>query len=160
MLAQDFPALIYIATHSRGDPTNMNQLTHYEHDKVALTAAQELVDTTLQPAMNFGIAPWRLITDPGLGFAKNIQQNFELMRNISTFKHHALNLPLLVGPSRKSFIGHALQQDSRQTVPPHLRDWATAGACCALIPSADIVRVHNVRGVKDALLLADAISRR
>jgi dihydropteroate synthase len=100
-----------------------------------------------------GIRRDRIIVDPGLGFGKTPEQNLVLMRRLHEFR--ALGLPLLVGASRKSFIGLPLG------LPPQERDEGTAATTAlAVAAGADIVRVHNVRMNIRAARIADAIYRK
>jgi dihydropteroate synthase len=99
-----------------------------------------------------GIRRDRMIVDPGLGFGKTPDQNLVLMRRLGEFC--ALGLPLLIGASRKSFIGRSLN------LPPQERDEGTAATTAlAIAAGADIVRVHNVRVNVRAARVADAIAR-
>ncbi|MDQ2996940.1 MAG: dihydropteroate synthase, partial [Chloroflexota bacterium] len=99
-----------------------------------------------------GIPRERIIVDPGLGFGKTPTQNLELMRRLGELR--ALNLPLLVGASRKSFIGLPLG------LPPSERDEGTAATTAlAIAAGADIVRVHNVQMNLRAARITDAIVR-
>lgn len=99
-----------------------------------------------------GIPPERIIVDPGLGFGKTPAQNLELMRRLGDLR--ALNLPMLIGASRKSFIGLPLG------LPPGERDEGTAATTAlAIAAGADIVRVHNVKMNVRAARIADAILR-
>ncbi len=99
-----------------------------------------------------GIRRERIIVDPGLGFGKTPDQNLVLMRRLHEFQ--GLGLPVLVGASRKSFIGQALN------LPPQERDEGTAAVTALAIQAgADIVRVHNVKMNVRAARIADAIVR-
>jgi len=99
-----------------------------------------------------GIPRQRIIIDPGLGFGKTPTQNLELMRRLSELR--TLDLPLLVGASRKSFIGLPLN------LPPSERDEGTAATTAlAIAAGADIVRVHNVKMNFRAARTADAIMK-
>ena len=112
-----------------------------------------LFRSQIEQAMTAGIARSHLIIDPGIGFAKTGQQNLQLLRRLSEFC--CLGVPLLVGPSRKSFIGQILQQSI-----PKQRVWGTAAACCAAIAGgADILRLHDVGEMRDVCRVADAIWR-
>ena len=94
-----------------------------------------------------------LAIDPGIGFAKTGPQNLSLLREIAQFK--ALGCPILVGPSRKSFIGQILNQPD-----PQQRVWGTAAACCAAIQGgADILRIHDGAAMREVCQVADAIWR-
>ena len=91
--------------------------------------------------------------DPGIGFAKNLEQNLEIFRRLTELTK--LNCPILIGPSRKSFIGKILNQPD-----PKARVWGTAAACCAAIfNGADILRIHDVEQIRDVSMVADAIWR-
>lgn len=102
----DLP-VAYIAMHMRGDPQTMQQLTDY--GDVVSDVAYELGDAVTR-AQTAGVAPWRLILDPGIGFAKTFSQNLALMRNLSEFKRLLQDYPLLLGPSRKAFLGVLTKQ--------------------------------------------------
>jgi dihydropteroate synthase len=140
-----------VLMHIRGTPKTMQQLTQYD-DVVADVAAA--LKERAAAAIAAGIQPDRIILDPGIGFAKTVDQNLALLRGIPTLR--SLGHPLLIGPSRKSFIGHILNQPE-----PTQRVWGTAAACCAAIAHhADIVRVHDVAEMVDVCRVADAIWRR
>jgi dihydropteroate synthase len=103
-------------------------------------------------AVSRGIRHERIVVDPGLGFGKTPEQNLVLLRRLSELR--SLGLPLLVGASRKSFVGLALG------LPPEERDEGTAAATALAIQAgADIVRVHNVRMNVRAARVADAVVR-
>jgi dihydropteroate synthase len=140
----------FIMMHIRGTPQTMQQLTDYQ-DLIA--EILQFFEQQIDRAVKVGIERSRIIIDPGIGFAKNYSQNLELLRRTSEFK--ALGLPILVGASRKSFIGRILNQND-----PKMRVWGTAAACCAAIAgSADILRVHDVAQISDVCKVADAIWR-
>lgn len=140
----------FIMMHIRGTPQTMQQLTDYQ-DLIAEII--QFFEQQIDRATKTGIERSRIIIDPGIGFAKNYAQNLELLRRTSEFK--ALGLPILVGASRKSFIGRILNQND-----PKMRVWGTAAACCAAIAgSADILRVHDVAQISDVCKVADAIWR-
>ncbi len=140
----------YILMHMRGTPTTMQQMTDY-NDVVGevLTFLQIQIDR----AIECGIDRSQIIVDPGIGFAKTYPQNIELIRQLDRFK--SLDLPLLVGVSRKSFIGKVLAQPD-----PNQRLWGSAAACSAAIDrGVDILRVHDVKEMVDVCRVADAIYR-
>lgn len=139
-----------ILMHIRGTPQTMQQLTEYQ-DLVG--EIQAFLQERLEAAIAAGIDPAHLMIDPGIGFAKTYSQNLELLRCVSEFR--GLGCPILIGPSRKSFIGHILSQPD-----PQQRVWGTAAACCAAIAGgADVVRVHDVAEMRDVCRVADAIWR-
>jgi dihydropteroate synthase len=139
-----------ILMHLRGTPQTMQQLTEYG-DLVG--EVYQFLAGQIDRALKAGIERSRLIADPGIGFAKTYEQNLELLRRLPEFC--ALGVPILVGPSRKSFIGHLLNQPE-----PKLRLWGTAAACCgAIAGGADILRVHDVAPMLDVCRVADALWR-
>jgi len=139
-----------ILMHIRGTPQTMQQLTEYQ-DLVG--EIQAFLQDRIKAAIAAGIDPAHLMIDPGIGFAKTYSQNLELLRRVSEFR--ALGCPILIGPSRKSFIGHILNQPE-----PQQRVWGTGAACCAAIAGgADVVRVHDVAEMRDVCRVADAIWR-
>ncbi len=139
-----------ILMHLRGTPQTMQTLTDYQD---LLREILDFLKKQIDKAQKVRIPFEHLIIDPGIGFAKNYEQNIELLQRLSEFQ--ALNCPILVGASRKSFIGRILQQDD-----PKQRVWGTAAACCAAIAEgADILRVHDVAQMKDVIRVADVIWR-
>ena len=139
-----------ILMHRRGTPQTMQQLTDYGDLTQEICAF--LREQTDQ-ALALGIPPEHIILDPGIGFAKTAEQSVALLHDLSAFR--SLGFPVLVGPSRKSFIGHILQEPD-----PQKRVWGTAAACCAAIAQgADIVRVHDVAEMVQVCRVMDAIWR-
>ena len=139
-----------ILMHLRGNSQTMQNLTDYDD---LILDIQQFFEHQIQKALQVGIAKKNLILDPGIGFAKTASQNLDLLRQLSQFR--GFDLPLLVGPSRKSFIGHILQQPD-----PQKRVWGTAAACCAAIANgANILRVHDVAEMVQVCRVADEIWR-
>jgi dihydropteroate synthase len=138
----------YIMMHMRGTPATMQQMTDYDD---VVTEILAFFETQIERAIACGIDRDRLIIDPGIGFAKTYQQSIELIRHLDRFQ--ILDLPLLVGVSRKSFIGKILDQPD-----PDRRLWGTAAACCATIAGgAHILRVHDVAEMVDVSRVADVM---
>ena len=140
----------YVLMHSRGDSVAMDGLARYGDVVVdvrdALLAASE-------EAMASGVRREQLIWDPGLGFAKTTEQNLALLRDLAVLR--AEGVPLLVGPSRKRFIG-AVLEESRPTA----RIWGTAAVCAqAITARADVLRVHDVGPIAQTARMVDAIVR-
>jgi dihydropteroate synthase len=105
-------------------------------------------------AASAGVPTERIIVDPGLGFAKDARHTYEALARLDSFAD--LGRPLLVGPSRKSFLTRPLGTP----VPPLERDWATAAAVtAAVLAGAHIVRVHAVREMRQVALVAEEIRR-
>ncbi|XHX76963.1 MAG: dihydropteroate synthase [Stenomitos frigidus ULC029] len=139
-----------VLMHIRGTPQTMQQLTDYDD---LINDILTFLKARIDAAIACGVDRSRIAIDPGIGFAKTYAQNLEILRRLPQF--HALGYPLLVGASRKSFIGHILNQPD-----PQQRVWGTAAACCAAIAGkADLLRVHDVKEMKDVCRVADALIR-
>lgn len=107
----------------------------------------------VEAARAAGIPPYRMILDPGLGFGKTVAQNLELVDRLEELRE--LGFPILVGPSRKSFIGYTLN------LPPEERLEGTAAVVAvSIVRGADIVRVHDVEPILRVARMTDAIVRR
>jgi len=104
-------------------------------------------------ALENGIRPSQIVLDPGIGFGKTVNQNFEVIDRLDVIKD--LGYPILVGPSRKSFLGYTLD------LPPSDRIEGTAAAVALSVArGADVVRVHDVGVMTRVVRIADAIVRR
>jgi dihydropteroate synthase len=137
-----------IVGHTRGTPETMQQNPHF--DDVLGEVATEL-GVSLAAARAAGIPDERLAVDPGIGFGKRLEDNLALLANAGSLGE-TLGLPVLVGPSRKRFLG-SLTGD-----PLECRDAATAAACAvAIFAGADAVRVHDVAGAVRAAAVAGAL---
>lgn len=141
--------------HMRGTPATMNTLTNYEPEGLIPTIAKELLERVAE-AEAAGIRRWRIILDPGIGFAKTQDQNLEILRRMDELRDWPglRGLPWLIGTSRKKFIGNVTGVKI-----PRERDWGTAATVTAAIQGgADIVRVHSPSMALVAKM-ADAIFR-
>ena len=143
----------YVLGHWRGDPATMNERAVYT-DVVAEVVA-ELADRT-EVALAAGVDPALLVLDPGLGFAKDAEHNWELLARLDALA--ALGHPLLVGASRKRFLGALLAGPDGVPAPPPARDAATA-ALTAILAARGVwgVRVHEVGPSADAVRVAAAL---
>jgi dihydropteroate synthase len=140
----------YIMMHMLGTPRTMQQMTDYDD---VVEEVLDYFETQIDRAVKSGIDRTNMIIDPGIGFAKKYQQSIELIRQLDRFQ--VLDLPILVGVSRKSFIGKILDQPD-----PNRRLWGTAAASCAAIArGADILRVHDVVEMVDVSRVADVMFR-
>lgn len=131
----------YIAMHMRGNPSTMSQLTHY--DNVTAEVMHELSERINRLTLA-GVND--IIIDPGFGFAKTTEQNFELLRNIELL--HELGYPLLVGVSRKSMIYKSLNITASEAL-----NGTTVINTLALQAGAAILRVHDVKAAHEAIKL-------
>ncbi|CDN16089.1 Dihydropteroate synthase [Richelia intracellularis] len=139
-----------VMMHIRGNPQTMQQQTNYQN---LMGEIGDFLSGQVDAATSAGIPREKVIIDPGIGFAKNYEQNLEILRSLAELRK--LNCPILVGASRKSFIGHILNEPEAKK-----RVWGTAAACCAAIfNGADILRVHDVQAMDDIRLVTDAIFR-
>jgi len=136
-----------VLMHMRGEPKDMQEHTDYL-DVVA--DVRDELRQRMEAATAEGIDPERIAVDPGLGFAKTFEQNLLLMKEIRAFTE--LGRPVLVGPSRKSFIGRVLDAEVDR------RLMGTAGAVAWLAShGANVVRVHDVEEMVHVVRLVDAI---
>jgi dihydropteroate synthase len=108
-------------------------------------------------ARKSGVAKSQLILDPGIGFGKSFAQNYELLQKLSQLAK--LGYPLLVGTSRKGFLGATLARDGKPA-PPEERIWGTAATVTAsILNGAQIVRVHDVAEMVQVARVADCLAR-
>ena len=141
----------YVITHSRGNSQNMNQLSKYDN---LLSEVKFSLDRLIKNALEKNISKKNIIIDPGIGFSKNLNQNLEILRNLDIFKN--FDLPILIGASRKRFIGEILNE-----INPKERDIGTLAVSCLCSHfNIDIVRVHNVKMNYQILKVADRINRK
>lgn len=137
-----------VLMHMRGTPETMQVDPHY--DDVAREVGEEL-RRALDSAHSAGIADDRVVVDPGIGFAKNQGHNLRMLAELGRL--HTLGRPILLGVSRKAFIGALLGG-----MEPARRGVGTAAACvAALLQGVRIFRVHDVALVREALTVAEAI---
>lgn len=136
-----------VLMHMRGDPSTMSSFASYE--SVAAEVARELA-ARVEHALAARISRESIVVDPGIGFAKSAEQSLALLGNLGPIC--GLGFPLMVGPSRKSFLGAVLD------VPPSGRLHGTVAACvAAYLQGARIFRVHDVEPVVQALRVMEAI---
>ncbi|KAM3109180.1 dihydropteroate synthase [Phormidesmis sp. 146-33] len=136
--------------HLRGTPKTMQTLTDYDD---LIGEIYQFLSERLEVAIASGVDRQQIILDPGIGFAKKYAHNLEILRRLPDFQ--SLNCPILVGVSRKSFIGHLLNQPD-----PQKRVWGTAAACVsAIVGGAHLLRVHDLPEMREVCRVADAIWR-
>ena len=141
----------FVITHSRGNSNNMNELSKYNN---LLNEVKISLENLIKNALDKNISRKNIIVDPGIGFSKDLNQNLEILRNLDFFKK--LNLPILIGASRKRFIGEILNEQN-----PKERDIGTLAISCLCSNfNIDIVRVHNVKINYEILKVADRIYRK
>lgn len=139
-----------VLMHMKGTPRTMQKSPRYD-DLMGEVAG--FLDASIKKALDSGIRQDRIIIDPGIGFGKTLAHNTEILEKLAELK--MFGRPILVGVSRKRFIGKILDAGVSE------RRWGTAAAVCAAIAGgADIVRVHDVREIKDVVRVWDAIHKR
>lgn len=133
----------YILMHMRGTPKNMASMTDYTN--VTVEVIKSLADKVNRLAL-LGVND--VIVDPGFGFSKTIEQNYELLKNLEIF--HELDRPMLVGVSRKSMIYKPLN-----STPQEALNGTTVLNTIALLTGASILRVHDVKEAVEAIKLVE-----
>ena len=140
----------YVITHSRGCSQNMDKYASYEN--VFQETFDELIQLT-NIALDKGISPTQIIWDPGIGFAKNTNHNIYILKQLEDYL--ISGYPLLVGPSRKRFIGDITKEGKAEK-----RIWGTAAVVSRCVQAnVSIVRVHDVEAIHKTILMADSIWR-
>lgn len=144
----------FVVMHWRGFSEGMNRLAVYDDVLAEVTAE---LRARIDAVVAGGIAPERLVVDPGLGFAKNAEHDLALVAHLPRLR--ALGFPLLVAASRKRFLGRVLAGSADASPPPaRERDAATAAvSAIAAHQGAWAVRVHEVRATADAVRVARAV---
>ena len=143
---------LYVLMHSRGDSQSMDGLIDYGPRGVVSGVLEELQRAS-ERALAAGLRRDQLIWDPGLGFAKTTEQNLELLRGLPLLR--AEGIPLLVGPSRKRFIGAVLEEPRAKA-----RLWGTAAVVAQCVSvGVDVVRVHDGGPIVQVARMADALWR-
>ena len=138
-----------VLNHSRGSFSEMAGYQHATYDDVTFDVANELL-AAVEAAEDCGLNRDQIVLDPGLGFAKTPEQNCAVLRELPVLA--ATGLPIMVGPSRKRFLGTITGKDVSD------RDTATAAACvAALFGGAYLFRVHDVARVRQSLVVAEAL---
>lgn len=175
------PQIAYVLSHTRGDISNMSHLTEYDNGNgeerefifnkrcqtkgtgIIRNIAREMCNR-YEVALDKGVRRWQIVLDPGLGFAKNGKQNLQIIRQLSMLKNYSRlsengqyvtfrNIPLLLGPSRKAFIGNITKEPNAEQ-----RDFATGAVAASCVGfGADMVRVHDYANCSKALKVADAL---
>lgn len=138
--------------HSRGTPKDMQQLPPVEDIMSEVISG---LRESVAVAERHGVARTRIAIDPGIGFGKTVEQNVELIAKLNQLASAFPDLPLMIGTSRKSFIGKLLNG-----APADERLYGTiASIVAAIMNGAHIVRVHDVKATVEAVTVADAIKR-
>lgn len=140
-----------ILMHTRGWPRDMNRGSWIYEGGVAQAVARSL-EASVSRAVEAGIARDRLIVDPGIGFGKTVAENIDLLAGLDVLAR--LGRPIMIGTSRKSFLGHLTGRGVED------REFGTAATVAlAIARGADFVRVHDVEHMADVVRVSDALVR-
>ncbi len=136
-----------VLMHIHGTPRTMQRKIVYKN------LVREIYDelkNSIEICLEIGIKSDKIIIDPGIGFGKACEHNLEILNRLEEFK--ALQYPILIGTSRKSFIGKVLGKDFR-----HRLFGTAATVCSGILKGAHMIRVHDVKDIKDTVKMTDAI---
>jgi dihydropteroate synthase len=142
-----------ILMHMRGEPGTM-QKGPFARD--VMKDVRNGLRAAVRRAREAGVAKSQIIVDPGIGFGKSFEQNYELLNRLPEIV--ALGFPVLVGTSRKAFLGATLAENGK-LLPPEERIWGTAATVTAsVLGGAHIVRVHDVKEMAQVARVADCVT--
>ena len=142
--AEEVPVVLM---HMQGTPQTMQQNPSYAD---VVEEVKAFLESRIQFAVKAGVSRERIIIDPGIGFGKNLDHNLALLRGLAALT--ALGRPVLVGTSRKTFIGKLLEAG-----PEERLEGSLAAAVAAALAGANIIRVHDVKEAARAIRIADAL---
>jgi dihydropteroate synthase len=141
--------------HMRGDPKTMQVSPRYED---LLGEIRDFLASAVAMAEQQGVPRSRLILDPGIGFGKTLEHNLQVIKFLPEFA--ALDMPLLLGPSRKAFLRRLVKPDEETDIPadrPEVEIGTQAAVAAAVLNGAHIVRVHDVANTVATIKVVDAI---
>jgi dihydropteroate synthase len=138
-----------ILMHMRGTPNDMQKDTKYND---IIGEISGFLKGAAEKAVSIGVPEDKIIIDPGIGFGKSVEGNFTILKSLDRFLD--LGFPLMIGASRKSFIGMTLDLDVDQRI-----EGSIAAACYAVLNGADVIRVHDVLETRRALTVIESITR-
>lgn len=136
-----------VLMHMQGTPQTMQQRPHYRD---VVEEVKEFLRDQIRFAVEAGVDPERIVIDPGIGFGKDLEHNLALLRALPTLAD--LGRPVLVGPSRKTFIGRILDVG-----PEERLEGSLAAAVAAVLGGASVIRTHDVKEARRAIRVADAM---
>ena len=146
----------YVAMHWRAHSDHMRDFATYDNPGGVVRAVRDELSARVDAVLAAGVPPERLVLDPGLGFAKRGEHNWQLLTDLDPIK--VLGYPLLVGASRKSFLGTLLAGPDGRPRPVDGREAATTALSVVLAGEGVWgLRVHDVRSTRDALRVLDAL---
>jgi len=139
-----------VIMHIKGSPKNMQKNPVYE---ALIPEVLDYLREGIATAERAGVSQDRIVIDPGIGFGKTFEQNLEIIQNLNIFT--LLEKPVLIGPSRKAFIGKILGD----AAPGERLEGTAAALAIAIMNGANIVRVHDVKEMRKVAKVADAVKR-
>jgi dihydropteroate synthase len=134
--------------HRKGSPETMQNDPVYED---VVTEIFEFLSARADAAEAAGVSRARILVDPGIGFGKTMAHNLELLGRLGEFR--SLGLPVLIGTSRKSFLGRLTGRPVEERLPG-----TAASVAAAIAAGAAVVRVHDVRAIRDVCRVCDAVA--
>ena len=138
----------YVLTHSRGNSKTMDSLAIYKN---VIKDVKNELSKQIDLALSKGIKKEQIIIDPGIGFAKDVDQNLTILKNLEEFI--SMNYPVLIGASRKRFIGSIINESD-----PNKRIFGTAAvASRCVIAGVDILRVHDIEQISQVIIMTRSI---
>jgi dihydropteroate synthase len=144
-----------VLMHMLGNPKTMQDSPVYDN---LIADISDFLKDAIERAQKQGISKSKLIVDPGIGFGKTVSHNLFLIRHLDSFA--ALEVPVLIGPSRKAFIRKLLKDEQNNDIPPDMPIVETgtqAAVAAAVLCGAHIVRVHDVANTRATIRILDAI---
>lgn len=144
-----------ILMHMLGTPRTMQDAPEYED---LILEIRTFLETAIDTAVRKGISRSKIIIDPGIGFGKTVNHNYRLINNLNAF--HSLDVPILIGPSRKAFIRKTLSIDNEKDLAPDspmVETGTQATIAASILNGAHIVRVHDVVNTKITATIVDAV---
>jgi len=138
-----------VLMHMKGTPKDMQSAPHYDS---LISEITSFLKTRIQAAIDAGITQNQIIIDPGIGFGKTVAHNLEIIRRLREFR--SLGKPILIGTSRKSFIGKVLGLSTDERL-----EGTAATIAVSITNGADIVRIHDVKEAARVIRMTDAIVR-
>jgi dihydropteroate synthase len=136
-----------ILMHMKGTPRTMQLAPHYDD---VVGEVKKFLGDRLEAAMSFGVPPENIILDPGIGFGKTLEHNLTLLNSLGSLAE--LGRPLIIGVSRKSFIGQLLEVETQDRL-----EGTIAASIVGLLRGASLLRVHDIQAMKRAVTVAEAI---
>jgi len=143
---QDIPVIIM---HMKGTPRSMQEGPEYVN---VIQEIKTFLKQRITDALTAGIKKNKIIIDPGIGFGKRLKDNLKIISNLSAFSE--LGFPILIGVSRKSFIGDLLNLSPEKRI-----EGTIASSLISILQGAHILRVHDVSSLKKAVIVAEAIMK-